>query len=53
VAYYSQFKAQQHLMADEIKVWEEQTQKELQASDENKYTTLPAVYNIMAMKARP
>jgi hypothetical protein len=42
-----------NLMADEIKAWEKQTEKELQASDENKYTTLPAVYNVMAMKAKP
>lgn len=41
-----------NLMADEIKAWEKQTEKELQASDENKYTTLPAVYNVMAMKAK-
>jgi hypothetical protein len=40
-------------MADEIKAWEKQTGKELQASDKNKYTTLPAVYNVMAMKAKP
>ena len=41
-----------NLMADEIKAWEEQTERELQGSDENKYTTLPAVYNVMAMKAK-
>jgi hypothetical protein len=41
-----------NLMADEIKAWEEQIEKELQSCDENKYTTLPAVYNVMAMKAK-
>ena len=41
-----------NLMADEIKAWEKQTEKELQTTDENKYTTLPAVYNVMAMKAK-
>jgi len=41
-----------NLMADEIKAWEEQIEKELQACDENKYMTLPTVYNVMAMKAK-
>lgn len=41
-----------NLMADEIKAWEEQIEKELQSCDENKYTTLPTVYNVMAMKAK-
>ncbi len=40
-------------MADEIMAWEEMTGEHLQNCDYSEYTTLPAVYNVMAMEARP
>lgn len=40
-------------MADEISVWEKQTGARLDACDSEGKLTLPAVYNVMAMKARP
>jgi len=42
-----------NLMADEIKAWEKRTGKKLQKCDKNEYTTLPSVYNVMAMAAKP
>jgi hypothetical protein len=42
-----------NLMVDEIKAWEKITGKQLQTCDHSEYTTLPAIYNVMAMKARP
>jgi hypothetical protein len=41
------------LMAKEIAEWERYTGKQLQNCDYSEITTLPAVYNVMAMKARP
>jgi hypothetical protein len=41
------------LMADEISKWERYTGKQLQNCDFSDVTTLPAVYNVMAMEARP
>ena len=42
------------LMAREIKSWEKSTGLKLNECDQtNAATTLPAVYNVMAMKARP
>ena len=41
-----------HTMADEIIAWEDRTGKQLQNCDYSENTTLPAVYNIMAMEAR-
>jgi len=42
-----------NLMANEIIAWEEMTGEHLQNCDYSEYTTLPAVYNVMAMEARP
>jgi hypothetical protein len=42
-----------HTMADEITAWEEITGEQLQTCDYSENTTLPAVYNVMAMEARP
>jgi len=42
-----------HTMADEIIAWEKITGKQLQTCDYSENTTLPAVYNVMAMEARP
>jgi len=41
------------LMAKEISEWERYTGEQLQNCDYSKVTTLPAVYNVMAMEARP
>ena len=41
------------LMADEIMAWEKQTGHLLDSCDPSPNTTLPTVYNVMAMKARP
>ena len=41
------------LMADEITVWEKQTGHLLDSCDPSPDATLPTVYNVMAMKARP
>jgi hypothetical protein len=41
------------LMAKEISEWERYTGEQLQNLDYSEVTTLPAVYNVMAMKARP
>jgi hypothetical protein len=40
------------LMTDEIQEWEIITGRELQERDKKNLTTLPAVYNVMTMKAR-
>jgi hypothetical protein len=41
-----------HLMADEIAQWEKIKGRELQNCDKHGPTTLPSVYNVMAMTAR-
>ncbi|HUS89789.1 MAG TPA: hypothetical protein VMW91_10615, partial [Desulfosporosinus sp.] len=41
------------LMAEEITEWERRTGKRLDSCDPQPLTTLPAVYNVMAMKAKP
>ena len=41
------------LMVDEITAWEKAEGKQLQTCDHSEYTTLPAIFNVMAMKARP
>jgi hypothetical protein len=41
------------LMADEIKEWENKTGNHLETLDLNPCATLPSVYNVMAMRARP
>lgn len=41
------------LMADEIMVWEKQTGQLLDSCDPSGNFTLPSIYNVMAMKARP
>jgi len=41
------------MMADEIRDWESTTRERLDSCDPRELTTLPAVYNVMAMKARP
>lgn len=40
-------------MANEIIEWENCTGQQLQTCDYSELTTLPAIYNVMAMKARP
>jgi len=40
-------------MAIEIDAWEKQIGTTLDSCDPSPYTTLPAVYNVMAMNARP
>lgn len=40
-------------MTDEITAWEKIKGKQLQTCDYNENTSLPAVYNVMAMEARP
>jgi hypothetical protein len=40
------------VMASEIKAWEYEVGKHLDTCDQQKPTTLPAVYNVMAMEAR-
>lgn len=40
-------------MADEIAAWERQTGRHLDACDPSGNSTLPAIYNVMAMKERP
>ena len=40
-------------MISEIRKWEEKTKIKINDLDPNKPTTLPSVYNIMAMVARP
>lgn len=40
-------------MANEINEWENSTGYQLQHCDHSELTTLPAIYNVMAMKARP
>lgn len=42
-----------HTMADEIIAWEEMTGEQFQNCDDSENTTLPAVYNVVAMEARP
>lgn len=41
------------IMANEIKKWERKSKIQLEKVDPNPRTTLPAIYNIMAMAARP
>jgi len=41
------------LMADEIMAWEAQTGYSLDSCDPSPDSTLPSIYNVMAMKARP
>ena len=41
------------LMADEIMAWENQTGQLLDSCDPSGNFTLPSIYNVMAMKARP
>lgn len=41
------------LMADEIMTWESQTGQLLDSCDPSGNFTLPSIYNVMAMKARP
>ena len=41
------------LMADEIMAWENQTGQLLDSCDPSGIFTLPSIYNVMAMKARP
>jgi len=41
------------LMADEIMAWEKQTKQFLDSCDPAPDSTLPSIYNVMAMKARP
>jgi len=41
------------LMADEITAWESQIGQQLDFCDPSGNSTLPAIYNVMAMKARP
>jgi len=41
------------LMAEEITEWERRTGKRLDSCDPHPLTTLPAIYNVMAMKAKP
>jgi len=41
------------LMADEIMAWEKQTKQFLDSCDPAPDATLPSIYNVMAMKARP
>lgn len=41
------------LMAEEITEWERRTGKRLDSCDPQPLTTLPAIYNVMAMKAKP
>ena len=41
------------LMAEEIARWEKATGTNLDECDPNETLTLPAVYSVMAMKARP
>jgi hypothetical protein len=40
-------------MSTEIKEWEQKTGRNLEKSDAHKFTTLPSIYNVMAMSARP
>jgi hypothetical protein len=40
-------------MADEIKKWEGETKEKFDHCDSQFELTLPAIYNVMAMKARP
>ena len=41
------------LMTDEIRLWENMSKMNLETLDANSPTTLPSVYNVMAMDARP
>jgi hypothetical protein len=41
------------LMAKEITEWERMTGKRLDSCDPQPLTTLPAIYNVMAMKTKP
>jgi hypothetical protein len=41
------------LMTDEIKLWEEKSEMPLEKLETNSPTTLPSIYNVMAMSARP
>lgn len=41
------------LMVTEIKEWQQKTGRKLETSDPHKFTTLPSIYNVMAMSARP
>ncbi len=40
-------------MAEEIRAWEKRVGRKLDACDRDGGLTLPAIYNVMAMKARP
>lgn len=40
-------------MTDEIRLWENKSKMNLETLDPNPPTTLPSVYNVMAMDARP
>jgi len=42
-----------NLMAEEIKEWEEETGRYFDHCDSKLELTLPAIYNVMAMEARP
>ena len=41
------------LMASEIAEWEQRSEAHLESCDPSNNFTLPAVYNVMAMKAKP
>ena len=41
------------IMINEIKEWEIKTEEKLESVDNKKPTTLPSIYNVMAMSARP
>jgi hypothetical protein len=40
-------------MINEIKEWERKTGHKLETVEQNGHTTLPSIYNVMAMSARP
>ncbi len=41
------------LMTNEIKLWEDKSETPLEILETNTPTTLPSIYNVMAMDARP
>ena len=41
------------LMTDEIRLWENKSKMNLETLDPNPPTTLPSIYNVMAMDERP
>jgi hypothetical protein len=49
----SDYKSILKTMIGEIKDWEQRTEKKLEKCAVNKVTTLPSIYNVMAMIARP